>query len=100
MQIRNVELKNQGLLFSPQFSHDLNKLFIDMGKYIQIGFSAGDSPPENVYIRAVPIYAVPEFFTDPVKRCPNHASLSDSSNKDFPTVSYLTHIPNTLGVFT
>ena len=66
-----------------QYSADLNKLFIDMGKYVQITFHAGQNPPEGYFIRALPIYASPSHLSDVVKRCPNHASLSDASNNGF-----------------
>ncbi len=55
-----------------------------MGKYVQVGFSAGSSPPDGLLIRALPVYAEAAYLKDPVKRCPNHASLSDASNKGFP----------------
>jgi len=55
-----------------------------MNKVVQINFSAGENPPDGLFIRAVPVYAAAAFFTDPVRRCPNHASLSDASNKGFP----------------
>jgi hypothetical protein len=58
-----------------------------MGKSVKVCFTAGTDPPEGLFIRALPIYADPSFLTEPVKRCPNHASLSDSSNTDFPAVS-------------
>ncbi len=67
-----------------QYSEELNKLFIDMGKPVQVGFSAGVSPPGGLLIRGLPVYAEATYVKDPVKRCPNHASLSDASNKDFP----------------
>ena len=57
-----------------------------MNKVVQICFKAGDNPPDGLLIRAVPIFSVAAFFTMPVKRCPNHASLSDASNKGFPEV--------------
>ncbi len=69
-----------------QYSSVLNKLFIDMGKYVQVSFSAGKNPPAGLYIRALPVYSDAAYCKDPVKRCPNHASPSDASNKGFPQV--------------
>lgn len=53
-----------------------------MNKYVLGRFNIGPNPPEGLIVRAVPIYAVAGFFTSPVKRCPNHASLDDPSNHD------------------
>ena len=60
-----------------------------MNKFVQIAFTATQADgtcPEGLFVRALPIYAVPAHLSDPVKRCPNHASPSDSSNLDFPQV--------------
>ena len=60
-----------------------------MNKYVQIAFSATEqdgSPPQNLFIRVLPIYAVPAYITDPVRRCPNHSSMSDATNVKFPEV--------------
>ena len=65
------------------YSTILNKLFIDMNKDVQINFSAVNVQ-RQLYIRALPIYAIASYYTEAVKRCPNHASPADSSNKGFP----------------
>jgi hypothetical protein len=60
----------------------LKKLFVDMNKYVLGTFNVGPNPPEGLLIRALPVFAVPGFFTCAVRRCPNHASSEDPSNKD------------------
>ena len=42
----------------------------------------------RLYIRAMPVYADPSFFTEPVRRCPNHASPTDSTNANIPEVKH------------
>ena len=34
----------------------------------------------------MPVYTDPSFFTEPVRRCPNHASPTDSTNANIPEV--------------
>ena len=60
----------------------LNKLYIDMNKFVRASFNVGPSPPEGLCVRAVPIYAQAGFFTSPVRRCPNHAAAEDPTNKE------------------
>jgi len=62
------------------YSSQLKKLYIDMNKWVQVEFRVGSSPPEGLFIRALPIYAEASHIRDPVKRCPNHASPSDPTN--------------------
>lgn len=69
-----------------QYSKTLNKLFIDMNKYVTVSFATKKSPPEGSVIRILPVYGIDAHYTDPVKRCPNHASETDASNKGFPKV--------------
>eukprot|EP00092_Neocalanus_flemingeri_P014191 GFUD01015311.1.p1 GENE.GFUD01015311.1~~GFUD01015311.1.p1 ORF type:complete len:525 (+),score=111.78 GFUD01015311.1:61-1635(+) len=68
------------------FSSQLKKLYIDMNKWVQVEFRVGPSPPDGLFIRALPIYAEATHIRDPVKRCPNHASNSDPTNQncDYP----------------
>lgn len=54
-----------------------------MNKPVQALFKVGPTPPEGLFIRALPIYAVAGHISEPVRRCPNHASLEDSSNRGF-----------------
>jgi len=62
------------------YSSQMKKLYIDMNKWVQVEFRVGSSPPDGLYIRALPIYAEATHIRDPVKRCPNHASPSDPTN--------------------
>ena len=57
-----------------------------MNKPVQAMFKVGPNPPEGLFIRALPLYAVAGHISQPVTRCPNHASLEDSSNRGFPEV--------------
>ena len=59
-----------------------------MNKPVQAMFKVGPNPPEGLFIRALPLYAVAGHISQPVTRCPNHASLEDSSNRGFPEVLY------------
>lgn len=62
------------------YSSQMKKLYIDMNKWVQVEFRVGTNPPDGLFIRALPIYAEATHIRDPVKRCPNHASLSDPTN--------------------
>lgn len=57
-----------------------------MNKPVQAMFNVGPNPPEGLFIRALPLYAVAGHIQQPVTRCPNHASIEDSSNRGFPEV--------------
>ena len=63
-----------------------------MNKPVQAMFRVGSDPPEGLFIRALPLYAVAGHISQPVTRCPNHASPEDSSNTGFPVVSIYTEI--------
>ena len=52
-------------------------------------FRVGPTPPEGLFIRALPIYAVAGHIYQPVTRCPNHASPEDATNKGFNEVILL-----------
>ena len=69
--------KNKYWDYSPM----LNKLYVDMNKFVRASFVVGHSPPDGLLIRALAIYAQAGFFTSPVKRCPNHAAPDDHTNK-------------------
>ena len=78
------------MFFHFQYSSTLNKLFVDIDKYVQVAFSMSAYPqnvPDDFTVRLVPVFGVPQSFAEPVKRCPNHASPSDASNKGFPEVT-------------
>lgn len=67
-----------------EHSKEMNKLYINMGHKVKVGFTAVNISYEGLFIRAMPVYADPSFFTEPVRRCPNHASPTDSTNANIP----------------
>jgi hypothetical protein len=85
----NLKSANVHNLFflSSQFSEKLNKLFIDFNKIVIASCYVGPNPPDGLYVRVLPVYAVANSIQEPVKRCPNHAEKSDSSNLGFDEVS-------------
>ncbi|XP_059090303.1 cellular tumor antigen p53-like isoform X1 [Tigriopus californicus] len=83
-KISFIKLTNNGKNKTWDFSERLNKLFIIMAKSVNIAFSLNQTDTEGFYVRALPIFALAGCLSDPVKRCPNHASPSDSSNQGFP----------------
>ena len=78
-----------------EFSVDLNKLYIDMNKWVEVRFSFGEQPHSGLYFRALPIFAEPTDATIPVKRCPNHARPEDPSNYNFPCLLHLIRFDST-----
>jgi len=64
------------------FSTKLHKLYIDMNKDVLASFNVGSQPTDGLVVRVLPIYAQAGFYRSPVKRCPNHASPEDPSNRD------------------
>ena len=42
----------------------------------------GSQPTDGLVVRVLPIYAQAGFYRSPVKRCPNHASPEDPTNRD------------------
>jgi len=66
------------------YSSKLKKLYIDMNKWVQVEFRVMTNAPSNLFIRAMPIYSDAANIREAVKRCPNHASVNDQTNIDFP----------------
>ena len=64
------------------FSTKLHKLYIDMNKDVLATFNVGSQPTDGLVVRVLPIYAQAGFYRSPVKRCPNHASPEDPTNRD------------------
>ena len=64
------------------FSTKLHKLYIDMNKDVLASFNVGSQPTDGLVVRVLPIYAQAGFYRSPVKRCPNHASAEDPTNRD------------------
>jgi len=79
--IRFSHLSRQGKNKHWDYSTTLRKLYIDMNKLVQAEFRVGPSPPDGLWIRALPIYAEAGHIREPVRRCPNHASVSDPTNQ-------------------
>ena len=71
-----------------EFSQQLNKLFIDLDRWVLVEFTA----PAGFFIRALPVFSLPSDIRHPVKRCPNHAALSDKTNKNFPYPDHLIRV--------
>lgn len=65
-------------IFSFQYSHSLNKLFVKMNVTCPIRFKCDTLPPSGSVIRAIPVYKRPEHVTEVVTRCPNHKIPDDS----------------------
>ena len=79
--IRFSQMSRQGKNKHWDYSTALRKLYIDMNKLVQAEFRVGPTPPEGLWIRALPIYAEAGHIREPVRRCPNHASASDPTNQ-------------------
>ena len=52
-------------------------------------FRVGATPPDGLWVRALPVYSDPAHLRDPVRRCPIHASPSDPTNSD---ILYTEHL--------
>ncbi len=57
----------------------LKKLYIDINKVVCVQFKLKqpvsgkiNSSKESLSVRALPVYAAPEFLQEPVQRCPVH----------------------------
>jgi len=77
------------------FSTKLNKLFVDMDKWVQVEFKIGTDPPADLTIRTLPVYTEASYRREPVKRCPNHASAEEKSNRDFNFPHHIIRYQNT-----
>ena len=71
-----------------EFSPQLNKLFIDLDRWVMVEFTA----PVGFFIRALPVFSLPSDISQPVKRCPGHAAPSDKTNKNFPYPDHLIRV--------
>lgn len=64
----------------------LKKLYIDINKVVCVQFKLKqpvsgkiNSSKESLSVRALPVYAAPEFLQEPVSRCPVHV-MTDKAN--------------------
>ena len=71
-----------------EFSQQLNKLYIDLDRWVPVEFRA----PAGFFIRALPVFSLPSDLRQPVKRCPSHAALSDKTNKNFAFPDHLIRV--------
>lgn len=76
------------VLFSSHFQYStvLKKLYIDINKVVCVQFKLKqpvsgkiNSSKESLAVRALPVYAAPEFLQEPVSRCPVHV-MTDKAN--------------------
>jgi len=81
------------------YSKRLKKLFIDMNRLVQAEFRVGVNPPEGMYIRVLPVYAVNSHVRNPVVRCPNHASQNDPTNQHFPYPQHLIRVQDENAIY-
>lgn len=81
------------------YSKRLKKLFIDMNRFVQAEFRVGVNPPEGLYIRVLPVYAVNSHVRKPVLRCPNHASMNDPTNQQFPYPEHLIRVQDESAIY-
>lgn len=65
------------------FSSMLEKLYIDMNKWVQVEFHVGPNPLSGLSIRVLPVFSDANYINEPVKRCPNHAIDTDPTNENF-----------------
>ena len=71
-----------------EFSQQLNKLYIDLDRWVPVEFRA----PAGFFIRALPVFSLPSDLRQPVKRCPSHAAISDKTNKNFAFPDHLIRV--------
>lgn len=67
-------------MFYFQYSDHLNKVYTRMSFPIQVGFKLNCFPPKQLYIRATPVYSLPQFAQECVYRCINHAYSDNGKN--------------------
>ncbi|XP_065206694.1 cellular tumor antigen p53-like [Planococcus citri] len=79
------------------YSSVLKKLYIDINKVVCVQFrlkqpESGkiNSSKESLFVRALPVYAAPEFLQEPVTRCPVHV-MTDKAN-GHSNVPWLFHV--------
>ena len=82
-----------------EFSLELNKLFIDMDKWIELRIVFSNDPPQDLFIRALPIFAEATDIHIPVKRCPNHAREDHPSNQGFPSSLHLIRVDSSDAIY-
>ncbi|XP_044735877.1 cellular tumor antigen p53 isoform X2 [Chrysoperla carnea] len=79
----DIILLNTSTKYNWVYSKHLNKVFINMGHPLPVEFRWMPALPD-LYIRATPLFSLPQHSQDHVVRCLNHSSRTDNSNKDVP----------------
>ena len=74
---------------STEFSEKLNKLYIEMDKWVEIRLVLREWPQDRLFIRAVPVYAEAVDAVVPVIRCPHHSQPDHPTNIGFPHLQHL-----------
>lgn len=79
------------------YSTVLKKLYIDINKVVCVQFKLKqpvsgkiNSSKESLSVRALPVYAAPEFLQEPVSRCPVHVMTDKAHGQS--TVPWLYHV--------
>ena len=62
-----------------EFSVELNKLYIEMDKLVEVRLMFKEWPKDRLFIREVPVYAEATDAVVPVQRCPHHSSIPPES---------------------
>ncbi|XP_031567920.1 cellular tumor antigen p53-like isoform X2 [Actinia tenebrosa] len=75
------------------YSNIQNKLYIKPQTPCPMKFSLTGSPPPRTYIRAMPIFKLPEHAKDIVRCCPNH-TLMDQITRDNPASGHFIRSDN------
>ena len=75
----NIDKKKRSI----DFSELLNKLFVDMNKWVKLTFRLSKPPNQDLFVRALPVYTEGTDFKNPVIRCPHHSRKEDSTNIHF-----------------
>lgn len=66
--------------FLLQYSHSLNKVFIDMNKSLLVQFRV-QGYMNGLSIRALPVYSMDDYISTPVQRCDLHILSDDVLHK-------------------
>nr|ABN59537.1 transcription factor pEC53a [Nematostella vectensis] len=75
------------------YSTSQNKLYIKPQTPCPMKFSVTGCVPPGTFIRAIPIFKLPEHAKDVVRCCPNH-TLLEQSNRDHPAMAHFIRSDN------
>lgn len=71
------------------YSDIKDKLYVNIAVPCPIQFHVSKPPPQNSFIRVLPIFSKPEHIMDVVKRCLNHSLPTDPLNEGHPAPEHL-----------